>query len=246
MKNWLLLIGLWLCCSPITGANPQEQFDAGVAAYAQGDFETARQIWEQMALRSAAVDYNLGNAYYQLGNLGKSILHYERALVQSPADEDVLNNLQLATEARIDAFEILPEPFYQRIFTQFLKIFSLQTWTIFSLVGLFVSAASFILFLFLLDYRKATLGIFLSTFLLSLLMLGATYARFQHVDSKTAWVVVQPNIYIKSGPQATATDVFILHEGTKALQLEENQDWIKIRVPDGKIGWTEKSGLEKI
>jgi hypothetical protein len=57
---------------------------------------------------------------------------------------------------------------------------------------------------------------------------------------------MQPNIYVKSGPQASATDVFILHEGTKALQLEANESWIKLRMPDGKIGWTEKAGLERI
>ena len=246
MKNWLLIISLLFFGKVGASTSDAEQFESGVAAYEQGEFDKAKSIWEAMSKRSAALDYNLGNAYYQLGNLGKTILHYERALVQNPQDEDVINNLQLATEARIDAFEIVPEPFYKRISKQLIKVFSLQTWTILALIFLFVGAVSFVGFLFLASYRKATLAVFLGSFFLGILFLGATYARYHYVDQAVEWVVMQPNIYVKSGPQASATDVFILHEGTKALQLEANESWIKLRMPDGKIGWTEKAGLERI
>ena len=51
---------------------------------------------------------------------------------------------------------------------------------------------------------------------------------------------------IKSSPDRAATDLFVLHEGTK-LTIEESTDgWVEIRLADGRKGWIESSRIELI
>ena len=42
--------------------------------------------------------YDLGNAYYRLGNFGKAILNYERALALEPRHPEAQANLRLASD----------------------------------------------------------------------------------------------------------------------------------------------------
>ena len=54
----------------------------GNTAYAAGDFNSAAAAYESVLryrISDPRVEYNLGNAEFRRGNLGKAILHYERA-----------------------------------------------------------------------------------------------------------------------------------------------------------------------
>ena len=57
---------------------------------------------------------------------------------------------------------------------------------------------------------------------------------------------MQANAYIKSAPSNQSEDLFILHEGTKVQVLEVFNDWTKIKLSDGMIGWLENKAIEEI
>ena len=57
---------------------------------------------------------------------------------------------------------------------------------------------------------------------------------------------MEPNAYIKSAPSSQSEDLFILHEGTKIQILEVFNDWTKIKLSDGMIGWLESKAMEEI
>ncbi len=64
------------------GAETQASFDHANAAFAEKRFAEAANEYEAVISRqgfSAPVLFNLGNAYYLDGNLGRAILNYERA-----------------------------------------------------------------------------------------------------------------------------------------------------------------------
>ena len=68
-------------------------FQKANTAYQNNNFVLAIELYEKITaegLQSTALEYNLGNAYFRNDNLGKAILHYERALLQSADDEDIL------------------------------------------------------------------------------------------------------------------------------------------------------------
>lgn len=54
-------------------------------------------------------------------------------------------------------------------------------------------------------------------------------------------VIIETSVIVKSSPDYSSKDSFQIHEGLK-VRIEDNvDDWVKIRLDDGKIGWiTEK------
>jgi SH3-like domain-containing protein len=42
---------------------------------------------------------------------------------------------------------------------------------------------------------------------------------------------------VKNAPTMNSDKIFTLHEGTKVLVLDTVDNWKKIRIADGKIGW---------
>ena len=57
---------------------------------------------------SKSLYFNLGNSYFKINDIANSIFYYEKALLLSPNDKDVLNNLDFTKKALIDKIEILP------------------------------------------------------------------------------------------------------------------------------------------
>ena len=46
-----------------------------------------------------------------------------------------------------------------------------------------------------------------------------------------------PTVTVKSSPDASGTDLFILHEGTKVSIKSKLGDWNEIEMEDGNVGW---------
>ncbi|MGD8602781.1 MAG: tetratricopeptide repeat protein, partial [Gemmatimonadota bacterium] len=95
-----------------TGLHAQQEiFERGNQLYQDGDFAGAVDAYEAVmsaGFESAELHYNLANAYFKSGELGRSILEWERALALSPGDEDAQANLELARSLTQDAVEPLP------------------------------------------------------------------------------------------------------------------------------------------
>ena len=70
-------------------------------AYTKEDYAKAIELYEGILKsngESAAVYYNLGNAYYKAGKIAPAILNYERCLLLDPGDSDARFNLQMARQ----------------------------------------------------------------------------------------------------------------------------------------------------
>ena len=66
-------------------------FAAGSAAYEAGAYADAVEIYTQVAalgIVNADLYYNLANAYFKSGELGRSVLWYERSLRLEPRNPD--------------------------------------------------------------------------------------------------------------------------------------------------------------
>src|SRR6266705_4736986 len=91
-------------------AQADAEFAKANQEFAQGHFKEAISGYEALIRSgqwSANVFYDLGNAYFRTGDLGRAILNYERALALERHHPEATANLQIARdEAR--ALEILP------------------------------------------------------------------------------------------------------------------------------------------
>jgi SH3-like domain-containing protein len=56
-------------------------------------------------------------------------------------------------------------------------------------------------------------------------------------------IIVENVVTVKSSPDDSSKDEFIIHEGLKVRLEDKVDDWIKIRLADGKIGWVNEKSL---
>lgn len=248
MKRLTLLFSfLIVCLNPLLAQ--QNLFEKGNAAYQKEEYDSAisayNQVLEQKEKHSVALYYNLGNSYFKKGNLGQSILHYERALQLNPQDEETRQNLAIAQQKTVDRFDELPQTLVQNVYLGVLKLFLPSTWALLSLcfLGAFLLGTAAYLFS---PYGRAG---FISAFMglaLALFSLTMAYAHSSYQKNNRGAIITSASAYVKSGPASGAEDVLILHEGTKAVVLQSFEGWRKIRLADGKLGWILAEDLELI
>lgn len=74
-------------------------FERGAQAWVSGDRATALQAWETLreaGVRDPDLEYDLGTAYAESGQLGRAVWHFETALRLRPSDEDAQASLEAA------------------------------------------------------------------------------------------------------------------------------------------------------
>ena len=225
-----------------------ELFKQGNEAYQQKQFQQAIELYQQAVEKgkvSTALYYNLGNAYYKQNQLAEAILNYERALALSPGDDEVLHNLNLAEQKTIDRFETLPRTLFQTAYLNIVLLFSADNWARISL-WLFAIMLGGTATYFFTGFRRTGFIAAAGGLLVGGLCLSPAYAHEKYRKNHREAIVMEASIYVKTGPAETAEDSFILHEGTKAVVIEEFEGWQKIRLADGKIGWLPASAVELI
>jgi len=59
-------------------------------------------------------------------------------------------------------------------------------------------------------------------------------------------ILFTPTVTVKSSPDQSGTDLFVLHEGSKVTVLSILGVWSEIELEDGNIGWLESKHLQTI
>jgi Flp pilus assembly protein TadD len=76
--------------------------------YENGRYTEAVQAYQQLvdqSFRGSSLYYNLGNAYYKQGDLGRAIVAYLRAEKLAPRDSEIRVNLDVARGQRVDLLD---------------------------------------------------------------------------------------------------------------------------------------------
>ncbi|MBL4604994.1 MAG: SH3 domain-containing protein [Flavobacteriaceae bacterium] len=202
---------------------------------------------ETLGLVSSELYYNLGNCYYKLNKVAPSIYNYEKALLIDPLNEDAQNNLVFAKRLTIDNIEELPKSLFQKIDESFVKKLSYNEWSVISVAFSIVGVLLFLLFYF--SYTPTKKRLFFVTSILSFLLLitSSIFAikEYSFHQNNISAIIFAQEVEIKNAPTLNSEEIFNLHEGTKVTILDTVDNWKKIRISDGKIGWilTEKIKL---
>lgn len=238
----LLAIGCW----PLAFA--QTTFDAANAAYADGRYDEAAELYQAMLDEQpdAVLYYNLGNARFKQGELAQAILNYERALRLKPNYKDAQYNLQFAQSKITD--NIVEQDFFLSSWTRTVRnSLSEYTWFVLS-VSLFILALIGLL-LFLLGrepwLRKTAFHVAWIALLFSLVS-GLNAASLHKRDTlRNEAIITQGVVNAKSSPDRSGTDLFTVHEGTKVTIRETIGEWSNVSVGQN-VGWIRTTCLERI
>jgi len=245
---FLLILNL---CNTAFARDPEAALKDGNTFYQNKQYEKAIEAYEQLikeGYEGTSLYYNLGNTYYRTGKLGFAILNYERALKISPNDEDIQHNLALANTKTVDRIEMLPKFFIFQWWEGLLALFSLTGWTYAAYFFYLIVLVSAVFYFFAKNQRVQKISFYTGLAAVLFLVFTASLLtiKFNRELSVKNAVIVESEATAKVSPDATDSDAFIIHEGLK-VRLEDNvQEWVKIRLLDGKVGWVEKKNLRVI
>lgn len=250
MRKLLLHIFLFVSFSMLAQST-QDLFSSANSLYKEAKYEEAIKLYEQIEaqnLVSSELYYNLGNCYYKLNKVAPTIYNFEKALQLNPLNKDAKNNLIIAKKLTLDRVEALPKTIFQKFNQNYLQKLTYNSWAIVTVVLSFIASVLFLLFYFADAPSKKR--IFFTTSIISFLLLISsiiiTYTQFSKAKNTIEAIVFSDEISVSSEPTSSADEVFTLHEGTKVNILDTVDNWKKIKLKDGKIGWSLSKNLKEL
>jgi tetratricopeptide (TPR) repeat protein len=249
-----LLVVFALLCFPFSGIAKESVdslFVKGNKEYAQKNYEAAATTYQKVldaGIRTSSIYYNLGNTHYRLNNLASAILNYERAHRISPNDDDVNANLRFANSKITDKMEVVPELFLKRWWTSFLLLLSVQSWSVFGVLSLLLGFVGLVIYLFSLKVELKRFSFYtgLVLILLGICCISFAGAEESYLQAHKEAIVFNGIVNVKSAPDIKQKTLMAIHEGTKVRIIEPRENWLKVELPNGNIGWVEAAALQLI
>ncbi len=247
MKTRLILaIALLAFIAGSTSAAAQtadELFKQGNDLFKAKEYDSAVTIYSKvvsMGLASAPLYFNLGNAYFKAGDLGRAILYYERARKLNPDDPDIQGNLDFAkrfTSIQMEGVQLNP---ISSLFDQIVRPYRLNTLA-------WVTSGFFILLFLLLTARfgfnnrgaLVRIGITVGLILLFVTALLTTVKYEKDYRTETA-VVVGDDAVVRTGPSLLSDKELDASPGLVVEILDESGDFYNVLFENKRRGWIEK------
>jgi len=248
-KQFFILIAILFATSNLSAQN--DLLQQANEAYSKSEFRQAADLYEELLKangESAVVYYNLGNSYYRMNKVALSILNFERALLLEPGNKDIRFNLEIAKLKAVDRIEPVEDFFVTEWFRSIQNLLSTDAWSKFSITCFILLIACLFLFFFSRRIFIKKVGFFAGLALLIFVIFGNSFAYNQkkRLTNRSEAIVFAPTTTIKSSPDNSGTDLFILHEGTKVMLQDKVGDWSKIETADGNVGWIKSLEVEVI
>lgn len=250
MKRFLILIGMFFGLFVQAQSN-EVLFEQANQLYKNADYNNAivaYQKIENSKMHSDALYYNMANCYYKLNEVAPAIYYYEKTLKLNPLHQDAQYNLILANRMTIDVIDEMPKTVIQKIETNFLHKISVETWAIIAIILSILTALFFLMYYF--SYLSILKRLFFTISIITFsLMIVAVLIALKGVNYEKHYqpaIIFSEKAVVKNAPTFNSEDVFLLHEGTKVAVIDAVDDWYKIKLVDGKIGWVKTVVLKII
>lgn len=229
----------------------QAEFSQGNNYYQEGEYETALEVYNKIinaGFESGELYYNLGNTHYKLNNIGLSRLYFERARRFLKNDQALDENIKLLKLRLVDKIQTPPRFILYVWRDGLLEIFSMNllSWLTAGLLWLLLITAAVRQYFIKrkrddrFKYLLVTIG---ALFVICTLLFSQ---KIFNAETEEYGVIQEPSVTLYAEPSDKGTEVFMLHEGTKVKIERDNNEWLEIRLEDGKTGWIDKSNLEII
>ena len=230
-------------------------FDEAVSM-ARDDPQQAERLYRRSAaafetlveagIRSAALEYNLGNAYFRLGQLGRAICHYRRAQRLAPGDAAIAANLDYARN-RVEPY-IAPSGRRQLVSRLMFWTGYTALRTRFWLAAL-LSAGGWLALIVRLRWRSRPLLV-IACVAIALAAANAASVAWELRDEarRPPAVVIAGGHMLRlgAGPGYDPALTQPLGEGTELRILSERGGWVEVLLPNDKSGWLPAEAIERL
>ena len=245
MKKIIIAINIiWMFSPSILSAqiNLESIFSQANELYNKGSYIEAINNYKEIIkndFHSAELYYNLGNAYYRLDSIASSVYYYEKALQLNPNDREIIDNLALVNKTLVDEIDPITTPLIESILKSLSNIFYFETWGYISIFFSFLIVALFLSYYFANSSRIKRLTFVLlciSSILMLASLINGNKEYDNYVNNEYA-IIYSYETDLKTEPNFRSETLFMLHEGTKVQVIENYNNWIKVRLVNGQIGY---------
>lgn len=256
MKKYIIFIILCLL-APFVRANVASEADS---AYVRDDFPRAIELYRTALNQgevSATLYYNLGNAYYRDGKLGRAVISYERALRLDPANADARANLAFV-QTRLQDLPEDDNSFLTDLHHSVVTAASANAWAWVAFGTFLLLLGAVALYIFARGVRARKIGFFGGGALLVLTVyfVVVAYGAAARVHDDSMAVVTVPTTLLNSVPrQPKQTEKVVpLHEGTKVQIIDSvltpddpvSPRWYNVKINNSTGAWLRATDVERI
>jgi tetratricopeptide (TPR) repeat protein len=197
-------------------------------------------------VRNGGLFYDIGNAYFSLGDIGRAVLYYRRAELLIPADRNLRHNLEFARSQRLDSLPPAEAPQAVRVilFWHYLLAPAVKLWLF---VGAFAAACIAGALRALRAERWRTVFVAAAGGA-ALLLLVSLAAGEIGLRSSRDGVITANEVVVRKGDGTAYTPSFVdaLHAGAEFGVQEERAGWYRIGLTDGRTGWIPALAAEMV
>jgi tetratricopeptide (TPR) repeat protein len=209
-------------------------FDSANKLYEEGKFAEAASAYDALAMSgqcSAALYFNLGNAFFKSGQIGRAIAAYRQAQQITPRDPDLRANLQFARN-QTPSPTLLPTR-WQR----WLGRLTLNEWTLLAAAAVWL----WLSLLAVLQWRpalKPALRLYvLSLAILAGLSCACVAATLRETRFTRIAIVITGEAVARYGPLAESPLAFTVHDGAELRVLDQKDEWLQVTTDPRRVGW---------
>lgn len=266
-KTFILAIFAWIFF--FLDASSQSIAEAD-SAYNAGNYSKAIEIYNEVKNEygvSAALLFNLGNAYLQQDDYGNAMLCYQKAKKLDPSNKHINTNIAYLTGKVEDAnkaeqkgkrrkvTEDTPN-FFQSIHTSIAQNTSSNTWAGWAAATFILFSGCVCLYLFNTNVLMRKTGFFGGIILLgiSMICLVCAYSGAAEAENHEYGVILgyKTTLMTEPGKNDSGKNEGVITKGTKIRIISQETDadgtvsWYKIRLNSDYIGWVEAKDIEVI
>lgn len=246
--KYILLLGFWLLalCS-LQAQDVKSLFQTANAYYQNKEYEEAEKIYSLLIKQdkhNANAYYNLGNTYFHLQQYPNAILNYEKAKKLQPDNKYINHNIELTNNKLFSRIEFSKEFFVTKQLKNVVHTKSSKSWSIFMIISLWLGVIALCTHFFTTNkflFRAGSLAV-----AASFVFACFTYSAYKSEHQQNFAIVMTPNAYIKSAPVESMNAAQVVQAGLKVQIIDTDKNWLKIKLPNDKTGWIEKTHLEFI
>jgi len=196
------------------------------------------KVAEQGRIKNAKLYYNIANAYFLKGDIGKAVLNYRRAEKLDSSDTNIQKNLSFARSKRVDKVAVKTEKRVLRTLFFWHYDFAVKTRFLLTCIffGIFCLCVSGIIWF---GKSPAYITPAVICTVLTLCMLVSVIIDYNTEAGRICGVITIKEVIARQGDGQNYSSSFKepLHEGTEFDLLERRPDWFHIKLFDDSDGW---------
>jgi tetratricopeptide (TPR) repeat protein len=236
LRYFIFGVAAFLWLNTRAFGDPAADFDAANKLYEQSKFPEAAAAYEKLIAAgtvSPAIYFNLANAHFKAGEVGRAIAAYRQAERIAPRDPDVRANLQFVRN-QVQGPTLTPgrwERWLQRL--------TLNEWTALASVALWIWLALLVVVQFRPDWKPALRSVVWSSAFAAIVLGAFVWASASATADGTA-IVSAHEAVVRNGPFDESPSAFTVHDGAELNVTDKKDGWLQVSLGDRRIGWLKR------